>query len=108
MTRYKDILKQEFKDSLAHFKRDRKEFHMYRINRMLINGSLIGFDYFYLPSDNPDTVIKELDLQEFGKLRFEINVQTSYGQIVTANYVDIINNFLENYDIYSETEKVSF
>ncbi|BCK59744.1 hypothetical protein [Staphylococcus phage vB_SauH_DELF3] len=38
MTKYKDILKLEFKDALAHFKRDRKFFHMYRINRLLINA----------------------------------------------------------------------
>lgn len=106
MTKYKDILKLEFKDSLAHFKRDRRFFHMYRINRLLINGSIIYFDYYYLPSDDPNIVIKELDLQDFGKLRFEIDVRTSYGKIVTDNYMEIINDFLENYDTHSESETV--
>ena len=106
MTKYKDILKLEFKDALAHFKRDRVFFHMYRINRLLINGSIIHFDYYYLPSDDPNIVIKELDLQDFGKLRFEIDVRTSYGKIVTDNYMEIINDFLENYDTLSESETV--
>ena len=106
MTKYKDILKLEFKDSLSHFKRDRKFFHMYRINRLLINGSIIYFDYHYLPSKDPNIVIKELDLQQFGKLRFEIDVKTSYGKIVTDDYMDIINDFLENYDVHSESETV--
>ncbi|WRW34720.1 hypothetical protein CF5_0069 [Staphylococcus phage CF5] len=107
MTKYKDILKLEFKDALSHFKRNRKKFHMYRINRLLINGSIIHFDYAYLPCNDPNIVMKELDLQEYGKLRFEINVKTSYGKIVTDNYLDIINNFLENYDVYSESELVN-
>ena len=106
MTKYKDILKLEFKDALAHFKRDRVFFHMYRINRLLINGSIIYFDYHYLPSKDPNIVIKELDLQQFGKLRFEIDVKTSYGKIVTDDYMDIINDFLENYDVHSESETI--
>lgn len=106
MTKYKDILKLEFKDSLSHFRRDRQFFHMYRINRLLINGSIIYFDYYYLPSKDPNIVIKELDLQQFGKLRFEIDIKTSYGKIVTDDYMDIINDFLENYDVHSESETI--
>ena len=79
---------------------------MYRINRLLINGSIIYFDYHYLPSKDPNIVIKELDLQQFGKLRFEIDVKTSYGKIVTDDYMDIINDFLENYDVHSESETI--
>lgn len=79
---------------------------MYRINRLLINGSIVYFDYYYLPSEDPNIVIKELDLQQFGKLRFEIDVRTSYGKIVTDGYTDIINNFLENYDVHSESETI--
>ncbi|WEW53604.1 hypothetical protein SPJ221_55 [Staphylococcus phage vB_SauH_SPJ2] len=106
MTKYKDILKLEFEDALAHFRQDRKFFHVYRIDRLLINGSIIYFDYYYIPSDNPNTVIKEIDLHEFGKLRFEINTKTSYGEIVTEDYMQIINNFFENYDVHSESEKL--
>src|SRR5699024_10652658 len=101
-----DIHKLEFKHLMYHFKRDRKLFHMYRINRLLINGSIIYFDYHYLPSKDPNIVIKELDLQQFGKLRFEIDVKTSYGKIVTDDYMDIINDFLENYDVHSESETI--
>ena len=74
---------------------------MYRINRLLINGSIIHFDYVYLPCNDPDIVVKELDLQEFGKLRFAIDVKTSYGKIVSEKHNKVIQNFIENYDVHS-------
>jgi len=103
--KYKDILKVEFKDSLAHFSSDREEFHMYRINRLLTNGSLIHFDYAYLPSEDSKKVLVELDLRTFGKIVFEIDTETSYGKILTEGYEGIIQRFIEEYDVFSEVKK---
>ncbi len=103
MTKHKDILKVEFKDALTHFKRDRDIFHMYRINRLLTNGSIISFDYFYLPCNDPDKVKCRIDLQEFGVIDFEIDIKTSYGKIITKNYAQIIDKFIDNFDVYSES-----
>lgn len=102
MTKYKDILKLEFVDALSHFDSDRKFFHIYRINRLLSNGSIISFDYYYLPSDDPNTVKIEIDLKSFGKLTFEINIKTSYGKVISKDKSKVIQNFIKNYDIYSE------
>lgn len=102
MTKYKDILKVEFVDSLAHFDNGRDLFHIYRINRLLSNGSIISFDYYYLPSDDPNTVKVEINLREFGSLTFEINIKTSYGKVITKNKSEVIQNFVKNYDIFSE------
>lgn len=107
LTKYKDILKSEFKDSLAHFKRDRSKFHLFVIDRLFVNGSILYFDYHYLPSENSSTIIKEIDLQDFGSLKFEIDINTSYGTIVTDDYLDVIDKFLEEYDIHSESETIS-
>lgn len=101
MTKYKDILKVEFVDALAHFDTNREYFHIYRITRLLSNGSIISFEYYYLPSDDPNIVNLEIDLKEFGKLRFAIDVKTSYGKIVSEEHNKVIQNFIENYDVHS-------
>lgn len=106
MTKYKDTLKLEFKESLSYFNSDREFFHMYRINRLLTNGSILNFDYYFLPSDNPGEVVYELDLNSFGKITFIINVDSSYGKIVTEDYKKVISKFLEEYNIYSEVDCV--
>nr|DAN11210.1 MAG TPA: hypothetical protein [Herelleviridae sp.] len=105
MTMHKDILKIEFKDSLEHFDSDRHSFRMYRINRLITNGSIIDFDYFYLPSDDPHKVVVKLDLKSYGSLTFEIDIKTSYGKILTNNYNDVVQNFINDFNIYSDSEK---
>lgn len=102
MTKYKDVLKVEFKDALKHFDRTRNSYHMYRINRLMTNGTLINFDFYFLPSNNPDVVLQEINLKSFGKLTFEIDIKSSYGSIINNNYSEIINDFLENYPTESE------
>uniref|UniRef100_A0AAU8GSC2 Uncharacterized protein n=1 Tax=Mammaliicoccus phage MSShimriz1 TaxID=3230127 RepID=A0AAU8GSC2_9VIRU len=106
MIKYKDTLKLEFKESLSYFNGDREFYHIYRINRLLTNGSILNFDYYFLPSDNPTEVICELNLDTFGKITFVIDVKTSYGKIVTQDYKKIISTFLEEYNIYSEADCV--
>lgn len=103
MNKHKDILKVEFKDALTHFKRDRELFHIYRINRLLTNGSIISFDYTYLPCDDPDKVKCRIDLKDFGVIDFEIDINTSYGVITTKNYSQIIDKFIDNFDVYSDS-----
>lgn len=102
MTKYKDVLKVEFKDALRHFDRTRNSYHMYRINGLMTNGTLINFDFYFLPSNNPDVVLQEINLKSFGKLTFEIDIKSSYGSIINNNYSEIINDFLENYPTESE------
>lgn len=103
--KYKDVLKIEFKDSLAHFASERELFHMYRINRLLTNGSLIHFDYRYIPSDEKTKVVMELSLKEFGSIVFEIDTESGYGKILTEQYEDIIQRFINEYDVFSEVKK---
>lgn len=102
MTKYRDVLKVEFKDAIGHFLRNRNTYHIYRINRLMSNGTLINFDFYFLPSQDPDKVIQEIDLKDYGKLTFEIDVTNSYGKIISDNYNDVINRFIENYDVESE------
>lgn len=106
MIKYKDTLKLEFKESLSYFNSEREYYHLYRINRLLTNGSILNFDYYFLPSDNPGKVICEMDLNTFGKLTFLIDVESSYGSIITPNYKSVISSFLEKYNIYSEADCV--
>ena len=106
MIKYKDTLKLEFKESLSYFNSDREFYHIYRINRLLTNGSILHFDYYFLPSDNPNEVICELNLNTFGKITFVIDVKTSYGKISTQGYKNIISTFLDEYSIYSEADCV--
>lgn len=101
MTTYKDVLKVEFKDAISHFKRSRNIYHIYRINRLMSNGTLINFDFYFLPSEDPNIVTQEINLQEFGKLTFEIDVGSSYGQLITEDYVSVIDNFLDKYSVDS-------
>lgn len=65
------------------------------------NGTLINFDFYFLPSEDPNIVTQEINLQEFGKLTFEIDVGSSYGQLITENYISVIDNFLDKYSIDS-------
>ena len=102
MTKCRDVLKVEFKDAIRHFLRNRNMYHTYRINRLMSNSTLINFDFYFLPSQNPEKVIQEIDLQDYGKLTFEIDVTNSYGEIISDDYNDVINNFIENYDVDSE------
>lgn len=106
MTKYKDVLKIEFRECMFHFIDNKNNFHLYRINRALTNGSLINFDYHFLPSDCVNKVYIQLNLSSYGLITFCIDVTTSYGYITTKDYENIINNFLNDYDIYSEYRKV--
>jgi len=66
------------------------------------NGTLINFDFYFLPSQDPERVIQEIDLKDYGKLTFEIDVTNSYGKIISDDYNDVINKFIENYDVESK------
>lgn len=103
MTSFKNILKIEFKDAIRYFSKDNTKHHIYRINRLMSNGSLIDFEFYFLPHENPNIVIQEIDLNEFGKLTFHIDVNKSVGKLVTHNYKEIINNLLDNYEVNSES-----
>lgn len=102
MTKYRDVLKIEFKDAIKHFAKKRNSYHIYRINRLMTNGTLINFDFYFLPSSDPNIVLQMIDLKEFGKLKFEINIHNSYGRLINEDYIDIIENFVSNYDVESE------
>lgn len=100
---YDDLLKVEFLDMLRRFTESREYFHAYSISRMCTHGTMIGFDYGYFTFPNDDNHIgKFLDLKEFGTIRFKIDCTTNYGQIVSKNSDDIIENFLSKYPTVSK------
>lgn len=97
---YKDFIKVEFRDMLAKFLEDRRLFHVYTIDRCCITAIIAGFSYRYIQSSDP-LFIKELDLGEYGKIRFSLEDDGEYAKIITKNYKEIIKNVLISFPVVS-------
>ena len=99
---YVDVLKEDFKELLESLlKSDRSFYHMYIIDRVCIQGALIGFDYRY-SLDSRGNVIKELDLGKYGKLEWSIECTTGYGTLSSADSCIVIARFLKEFSTLSK------
>ncbi|QDP42836.1 hypothetical protein HWC53_gp052 [Bacillus phage vB_BmeM-Goe8] len=98
--KYHNTVKLEFRDLVASFtQRDRSQYHMFTIHRLLSLGLLIDFTYRYCTNSTPDKYIRiELDLKEHGRVLFKINTESNYGSVADDISMKVLENFLVNFD----------
>jgi hypothetical protein len=99
--KYHSTVKLEFRDLVDNIvSRGRSVYHVYVIHRLLSLGLLVDFTYQYIPNQaNDNFVYIELDLQEFGKVRFQINTESNYGSVADELSMQILRRFLDDYDV---------
>lgn len=103
---YEDLIKVEFLDMIARFTQERKVFHIYAIGRCATTATLVGFSYTYSvrQMEQGCVIIKTIDLESYGKLEFEIKPGEPYGELITKNRVEVIQNLIDNFPTHTKVK----
>lgn len=98
--KYLDTIKMEFQEIMLRFvESNRKSFHAYTIHRALSLGLLIGNEFRYISSPERNFVIIELDLQEDNSVKFFIDTESGYGNLMCEDDTAKVSEFISNFDV---------
>lgn len=97
--KYHSTIKVEFRDLVDNIvNSERKRFHLYTIHRLLSLGLLIDFPFEYIKTDEPNIVGLQLDLKEYGKVVFQVDIESNYGSVADEEQIERLRTFANQYD----------